>query len=278
MRDDLGARGRLAVGVSYLDKVSRFEIAPPLAPAGWDRFDASDLTIAARAWSARAVQERRSAAVFATISSGLASWPVSLGLSSALARIVVDELRHADLCRRMAVELGGTVEDDDLGSAERRLRPPGRAATNAALSLLLIEGAVGETISAAIFAATRAVTEEPRTHSALSVVLRDEVRHARTCWEALAALTTEMEADLPTLGRDLSHEMGVVEIHSVLPALKRGDAGDLGKPEHAALGILPPLRRVEVFYATWEGTIIPRLRKLGIDGKRIWAERYESGT
>ena len=264
--------------MSYLDQVSRFETAPPLAPAGWHQYGASDLTIAARAWSARAGQERRSAAVFATISSGLASWPVSLGLLSALARIVGDELRHAELCRRMAAELGGSVEDDDLGSTERRLRPPGRAATSAALSLLLIEGAVGETISAAIFAATRALTEEPRTRSALSAVLRDEVRHARTCWEALAALTKELEPDLPTLRRELSHEMGVVEIHSVLPALRRVEAGDLGRPEHAALGILPPLRRVEVFYAAWERTIVPRLRKLGLDGEQIWAERYGAGA
>ncbi len=264
--------------MSYLEKVSGLEVAPALAPPGWRRFDASDLTVAAQAWSARAVQERRSAAVFANISSGLASLPVSLGLLSALARIIVDELRHADLCRCMAVELGGTVEDDDLGSAERRLRPPGLGAPNAALSLLLIEGAVGETISAAIFAATRAVTEEPRARSALSAILRDEVRHARTCWEALTALTEEMRPDLPVLGRDLSHELGVVEIHSVLPALKRVEADDLGKPEHAALGILPPLRRVEVFYSVWEETIIPRLQKLGIDGERIWAERYRSGA
>jgi len=264
--------------VSYLDKAARFEVAQALAPAGWCQFGASDLKIAAQAWSARAVQERRSAAVFATISAGLTSLPVSLGLLSALARIIVDELGHADLCRRMAVELGGTVEDDDLGSAERRLRPGGRGSTTAALSLLLIEGAVGETISAAIFAATRAVTAESRTRSALSAVLRDEVRHARICWEALAALATEMEPDLSTVERDLSHEMGVVEIHSVLPALKRVDAGDLGKPEHAALGILPPLKRVEVFYSAWEETIIPRLRKLGIDGQRIWAERYKSGA
>lgn len=113
--------------MSYLDKAARFEVAQALAPAGWCQFGASDLKIAAQAWSARAVQERRSAAVFATISAGLTSLPVSLGLLSALARIIVDELGHADLCRRMAVELGGTVEDDDLGSAERRLRPGGRA-------------------------------------------------------------------------------------------------------------------------------------------------------
>ncbi len=158
--------------------------------------------------------------------------------------------------------------------AERRLHPPGRSPASAALSLLLAEGAVGETLSAATFAAIRAGVREPRTRAALSLILRDEARHARTCWEVLAVLSSEVTGERTQLAADLSHELGVVELHSVLPALKRVETGNLGTPPRTALGILPPLKRAEVFYANLEGNVFTRLGRLGIDGPAVWAARY----
>ena len=264
--------------MTYLERVARLSVEGSLRPSEWRRFDDRHRAMAAQAWSARAGQERCSAAVFAAICHGLLAVPVSLTLSSALARIVDDELRHAELCEQMARELGGALDKDELGDAERRLRPPERDAISAAISLLLVEGAVGETISTALFAATRTLTAEPRSRSALSLILRDEARHARTCWEALDLLTGEVTRDGAALSADLSHELGVVEAHSVLPALKRVEAGDLGMPEHAALGLLPPLRRVEVFYATLEQNVFPRLRRFGIDTQSVWGDRYKCAT
>ena len=51
-------------------------------------------------------------------------------------------------------------------------------------------------------------------------------------------------------------------------------------PKLPDLAILPPERRVEVFYRTIEGTFKPRLARLHIDVERAWKERYrqdESG-
>jgi hypothetical protein len=260
--------------VTYLERAAQLQF--PSLPAGdWSRFDRADLTVAAEAWSARAVQERCSASVFATIAAGLATLPVPLALLAALARIVDDEIRHATLCRQLARELGRDDEHDDLAAAERRLHPPGRSPASAALSLLLAEGAVGETLSAATFAAIRVGTREPRTRAALSLILRDEARHARTCWEALAVLSVETAAARTQLAADLSHELGVVELHSILPALKRVEAGELGTRPRSALGILAPLKRAEVFYANLEGNVFARLGRLGIDGPAVWAARYQ---
>ena len=261
------------MGVTYLDQVAQLRF--PSLPAGdWSRFDRADLAVAAEAWSARSVQERCSASVFATIEAGLATLPVPLSLLAALARIVDDEIRHAALCRQLAGELGREDEDDHLAAAERRLHPPGRSPASAALSLLLAEGAVGETLSAATFAAIRAGVREPRTRAALSLILRDEARHARTCWEVLAVLSSEVTAERTQLAAELSHELGVVELHSVLPALRRVESGHLGTPARTALGILPPLKRAEVFYANLEGNVFTRLGRLGIDGPAVWAARY----
>lgn len=262
------------MGVTYLDQVAHLQF-PSLPTGDWSRFGRADLAVAAEAWSARSIQERRSAAVFATIAAGLAALSVPLSLLAAVARIVEDEIRHAALCRQLARELGCDDENDDLDAAERRLRPPGRQAASAVLSLLLVEGAVGETISTATFAATRAGTREPRTRAALSLILRDEARHARTCWEAFATLSSEVTPERAQLATDLSHELGVVELHSILPALKRVAAGNLGTASRAALGILPPLKRAEVFYANLEGNIFARLKRLGIDGAAVWAARFQ---
>jgi hypothetical protein len=265
------------MGVTYLERVAQLQF--PWLPAGdWSRFDQVDLAVAAEAWSARAAQERCSASVFATIAAGLVTLPVPLPLLAALARIVDDQIRHAALCRQLARELGRDDADDDLAAAERRLHPPGRSPASAALSLLLAEGAVGETLSAATFAATRAAAREPRTRSALSHILRDQARHARTCWETLAVLASQAAAERTQLAADLSHELGVVEMHSVFPALKRIEAGDFGTPSTAALGILAPDKRAEVFYANLEGKVFARLQRLGIDGPAVWASRYSADT
>ena len=269
----LGERGQVDLGLTYLDQTAGLDEVR-LAPANWTGFARSDLQAAAGAWRARATQERRSAAVFATICSGLAALELPLSVLAAVARIVADEVRHTAICRRLAAELGADAPDDDLSAAERRLRPPKTGVQEAAVSLLLVEGALGETISAAMFAATRAGAREPRTRSALSIILRDEVRHARTCWEILAVLPAAARLDPERLARDVSHELGVVEMTSVLPALKRVEAGDLGTPEDAELGLLPPLKRAEVFYAILERTIFRRLRPLGINGPSAWAARY----
>jgi len=269
----ISERRHLDLGLTYLDQTTALDDFR-LPPANWTGFPRSELQAAGQAWRARAAQERRSAAVFATISSGLAAFDLPLPVLAGVARIVADEVRHTAICRRLAADLGADAPDDDLAAAERRLRPQQTSVQEAALSLLLVEGALGETISAAMFSATRTAAREPRTRSALSIILRDEVRHARTCWEILAVLPTVVRLNPARLSRDLSHELGVVETTSVLPALRRIEAGDLGTPEGAALGLLSPLKRAEVFYAVLERTIFRRLRPLGIDGPSAWAARY----
>jgi len=43
----------------------------------------------------------------------------------------------------------------------------------------------------------------------------------------------------------------------------------------AALGVLPPLARVEVFYSALEGKVLRRVAALGIDGVAAWSARYQ---
>ena len=83
-----------------------------------------------------------------------------------------------------------------------------------------------------------------------------------------------MPLDGARLAADLSRELGLVERETILPALRRVEAGDDDPLELAAVGVLPPLRRAEVFYSALEGKVLPRVTGLGIDGETAWAERY----
>jgi hypothetical protein len=49
-------------------------------------------------------------------------------------------------------------------------------------------------------------------------------------------------------------------------------------PAYAALGVIDPEVRIETFYWAVEQLVVPRLRKLGLDGAQAWASRYRAGA
>jgi hypothetical protein len=143
-----------------------------------------------------------------------------------------------------------------------------------ALSIILVEGAMGETISSALFNAGRHATTEPCSRAALSHIARDEARHARRFWESLWALEPELdERDHEGLVESARMALGELE-KGVVPALRRLEAGEPFDPALGQLGLLDPERRVEAFYHSLETAVRPRLRRLGIDDDKAWRERY----
>jgi hypothetical protein len=234
------------------------------------------VAFAARAWTMKAEEEHFSAAIFADALSYLVDAEVPIDLLGGLHRVVGDELRHVELCLDLAECFQAPVpvarhlprEPVPTAPAERRAR--GR-------SILLVEGAIGETISSALFAAGRRGAEEPCTRAALGSILRDEVLHARFFWEALAALEPDAR-DREALHREASAALGRIETTYILPVLRRLEQGVPFEPAWAVLGIIPPELRVETYYRAIEGRVIPRLDRLGLDGGTAWANRYRAGA
>lgn len=74
--------------------------------------------------------------------------------------------------------------------------------------------------------------------------------------------------------REAGHALRWSEQQIAVPALRFLEAGKPFDPAWAALGVIPPERRVEAFYAGVEQIVIPRLDRLGLDGARAWADRY----
>ena len=228
-------------------------------------------------WTRKAEEEFRSAAVFLEIAAGLTEAGAPLDLLAALADVVRDEVEHSAMCRDLAETFSAPEPAADVRSALPRLGAYAPQRKMRALALLLFEGAVGETISAMLFHASRQAAQEPCAKSALASILRDEARHARLCWEGVETMlpdTTPHERSV--LQEDLRRSFGAYERGIVLPVLERLEAGIETDPDAFALGVIPPEGRVDTIYRGIEGVILPRLTRLGFDGGAAWANRYRA--
>lgn len=246
-----------------------------LPPPDIARFGAEQVTFSARAWTMRAEQEHRSAATFAALGRELIACGAPLDVTAAAFRVALDELGHTELCTEMALLFGAPTPS---ASTAASVAPPNTDGhLRLALRLWLVEGAIGETISSSLFARGRNFATEPCTRAALGRILRDEVGHARTSWEALRALLPDLgHEDRDFLQEQTRRAFGAIEEEQMVPVLKRLERGDPFDPAWAELGVLPPEARVEAFYAAVENRVRAELTKLGLDFQRAWDSRYRA--
>ena len=142
-----------------------------------------------------------------------------------------------------------------------------------AVEITLVEGAMGETISSALFAAGRSDAEERDARAALARILRDEAMHARRFWRLLDALRGP--GDDGRLHAVAARALGVIERTQIVPVLRRLERGAPFDSAWAALGVLAPEARVEAFYRAIERRVVPQLNARGLDGTRAWNARYQ---
>jgi hypothetical protein len=222
----------------------------------------------------RAAEELRSARIFralarsARIAGMPEPWPTRMRSA------VYDELRHTRLCIDTGRRLGARAPRYDATPVQRRLGalpdPIGRAT-----ALLLIEVAIGETISTYLFRASRRTAKEPLTVAALGSIVGDEIRHQRLGWSALAALWPMLGASRRMAAqREAAQGLAACEKQVVVPAMQWLKSGKPFEDAYATLGVLHPETRIETFYATVENLVLPRLSRLGLDGPLAWQNRY----
>jgi hypothetical protein len=227
---------------------------------------------AARAWTMRAEEERQSAAVFSELLGLLADGDVPLDVVRDVHAIVGDEIRHAGDCAAMAAALAAPAPASRLLPRAEPAPVTAEGRRSLALRIVLVEGAIGETISAALFAAGRNAAAEPRVRDLLGRILCDESLHARRFWEILDAL--RLERDTAELRAVATRALGLVEQLQIVPTLGRLSRGEPFDAAWAELGVLPPEARVDAFYAALERRVLPALTARGLDGAGAWARRY----
>jgi hypothetical protein len=237
-------------------------------------FTRAQVAFARAAWPMRAAEELRSALIFRALARTATALNLREQWPECFVGMVVDEVRHARLCAEVGARLGAPAPHYDASPVRARLaalEEPIRRIT----ALLLVEAAMGETVSTMLFRAGRRSTTEPLTRAALSAILSDEVRHQRNGWTGIAALWPALSApQREALQLDATQGLAGLEQQVAIPALRWLDAGEPFDPALAALGVLKPEERVDAFYDAIERLVVPRLTALGLDGGGAWNDRY----
>jgi hypothetical protein len=243
--------------------------SPDLAPYG-----AEQVRFAIAAWPMRAAEELRSAGIFRALTWASRAAGVPHPWPERFAAAVRDEVRHARLCVHVGARLGAPPPVYDSRPVRARLaRLPDPLLRTAAL--LLVEVAMGETISMYMFRAGRRGAVEPLTRAALGEILRDEVRHQKIGWTGLGSLWPTLSETLRAeLQREAARGLAACEQQTARPAMLWLQKREPFDPAYAALGVLRPEARVEAFYDAVEHLVVPRLTRMGLDGQNAWQNRY----
>ncbi len=237
-------------------------------------FSPAQVRFASAAWPMRAEQELRSALIFRALARASRAASFQEPWPSRFKAAVGDEIRHARLCAEVAKRLHAAPPKYDDRPVRARLAPLADARARA-MSLLVIEVAIGETVSTYLFRAGRRAATEPLTRAALTAILRDEVRHQKLGWTALEdTWPTLGAAERESLQREATSGLALCENQTAVPAMRWLEERRPFDPAYAALGVLHPEERVESFYAAIERLVVPRLTRLGLDGERAWRDRY----
>jgi hypothetical protein len=244
---------------------------PVLAP-----YTHAQVRFAGAAWPMRAAEELRSAQIFRALARAASVAGMPEPWPARFAATVRDEVRHARLCVTVGKQLGAAKPQYDIRPVRTRLSglpdPLMRAA-----ALLLVEVAMGETISMYLFRAGRRSAVEPLTRAALGAIVSDEVRHQRLGWTGFAFLWPMLTEPLRAAARrEAAHGLAACERQIARPAMRWLQRRQPFDPAYAALGVLNPEARVEAFYWAVERLVLPRLTRLGIDGPLAWQNRYRS--
>jgi hypothetical protein len=110
---------------------------------------------------------------------------------------VADEMRHVELCARVAMELGGGAPVDVDYTAMVRQFGPGLLPRQQASEAMIRVCCVGESFSLPMLAGAMKASTHPLTRGALATIVRDEAPHGRLGWLYLDWIAGELDAGEP---------------------------------------------------------------------------------
>jgi len=233
-------------------------------PIPWAESTASALTAPERArlagtWMRRSEAEYLAITTFSVLAIDLVAARAPADVISLCLRAGIDEVRHAEMCIRMAEIYGG----------ERLLPPPGmsslpddpaRDKLHQALANTMLVSCVSETYATTVLSATRDLTTDPTAQAVLTSIYSDEVMHARLGWSYLRYA-------IDVGGR------GVIDAAAaMLPIALRGVANVVEAERPAgevtdgvrAHGLMTPAEERVIFSSCVREVLIPGFEALGI--------------
>jgi hypothetical protein len=142
-------------------------------------------------WIGRSHNELETGRAFDYIARALSGLGADPQLVALAVRSADDEIRHSEICRRVAsVYLGREVPPASLKPAEGVPSTSGvRLSPELQLGMFIVEmSCLSEGIGTAVLEANLSVTTTPLSRAALRELLSDEVNHARLGWAYLASV------------------------------------------------------------------------------------------
>lgn len=233
-------------------------------PIPWSEHGAAALTDAERArlagtWMRRSEAEYLAVSTFSVLAIDLVAAMAPADVISLCLRAGIDEVRHAELCLRMAAIYGsGTPMPPPAMSSLPD--DPERPKLHQALANTMLVSCVSETYATTMLAATRDLTTDPCANAVLTAIYSDEVMHARLGWSYLRHAIGiggqgVIDAAAEMLPRALRGVANVVErerpVGEVTPAVR-------------AHGLMTPGEERVIFSTCVREVLVPGFAALGI--------------
>jgi hypothetical protein len=243
---------------------------------------------AAVQWAGRASAEHGSVHQFSILTHALCNLRVELSLLGGLARLITDEVRHAELCAEMAVACypeGRQAEPAIFDWAPPRAPwadPPPLGddpmpLRTWAAEAILVACCIGETLSRPMLEAIAVVATEPTAVAVARQILRDEHLHAAFGWESLQHLLDGLDAPARArLVARMTRAFGGVEATTAGGIAIEQVAGRQLQIEASAapnLGTLTGEQYAMIFFATMESEVLPKLEAIGLPAFEAWRAR-----
>jgi len=213
----------------------------------------------AATWMRRSEAGYLAVSTFSVLAIDLVAAHAPADVLSLCMRAGIDEVRHAEMCLRMAA----------IYSGEQRLPPaamsslpddPSRPKLHQALANTMLVSCVSETYATTVLSATRDLTEDPVAHAVLTSIYSDEVMHARLGWSYLRHAIDVggqgvIDAAAEMLPRALRGVANVVErerpVGEVTPAVRTH-------------GLMTPAEERVIYSTCVREVLVPGFQALGI--------------
>jgi len=156
----------------------------PWAATTVDQLTAAERKRLAGTWMRRSEAEYLAVSTFSVLAIDLVAAQAPADVLSLCLRAGIDEVRHAEMCVRMAKIYSG---EENLPVPGMSYLPddPKRPKLHQALANTMLVSCVSETYATTVLSATRDLTEDPTAQAVLTSIYSDEVMHARLGWSYL---------------------------------------------------------------------------------------------
>ncbi|MGO9838684.1 MAG: hypothetical protein ACLP1X_31280 [Polyangiaceae bacterium] len=231
----------------------------------WESFDASALPSDARSvvgdtWRERMKQEHLAVGAFALLAQELGEDGCDPVVLSLVTRAANDEVRHTEVCRRMAVAFLGDAEvPARLHGFPKVPRHPQSSREERVLLHVVEMCCLSETITGVYFTEMLGRATQPTARAALESLLRDEIDHGRVGWAYLSTRARDARMD------GLAAALPALLERTVGRALRQADRSledDAAMESYGWLGRATALATVR---RALREVIVPGFETLGVD-------------